>query len=291
MNEILIEKVMPNPEQPRKVIDEGSLAELAESIREQGVIQAVTVDESEDGFYILHDGERRLRAARMAGLQTIPALVVPGQNGTGPKSRLERALVANIQREGMNPIDEARAFQRLIDEHGLTLFQIGRKIGKQGGGGYAYVRNRLVWLQLETEIQELVAQGRMVGDRRVAEALLEIPNSAVRVGLAERLAQRKVSTNGCLKACQRVRDDLASQSAVMDAPGLEIGRRRAQQGNRKELPDWDALIHIGKMPAWKLIETEIRATCAACVLREMASESLCGECGVVDLTRRLLRLK
>lgn len=291
MNEIAIEMVLPNPEQPRTAFDEGSLAEMAESIREHGVIQAVTVEASADGFYILHDGERRLRAARMAGLATIPAMVVAGMNGDGPKARLERALVANLQREGMNPIEEAKAFKRLMDAYGYTHRTLGRRLGKLGNTGYMYIRSRLVWLEMETEIQELVASRRLHCDRRVAEALLEIPDAAIRVGLAGRLAKRKVSVNGCLKACQRVRDDLASKAGVKDTPGLEMGMKRAQQGGRRDLPDWDALIQVGKAPRWDLVETEIRATCAGCVLREMASAAVCGECGVVELTRRLLRLR
>src|SRR6185369_7089197 len=98
--QIHISRVVPNPEQPRKTFDQAELDGLADSIREHGVIQPIVVESCADD-YILHDGERRLRAAKLAGLKKIPAIVHPPLNGTGPQERLERALVANVQRVEM----------------------------------------------------------------------------------------------------------------------------------------------------------------------------------------------
>lgn len=105
LRDIPVDRIYPNPMQPRKIFDEAELHELADSIREHGVIEPIVVELCGRDF-ILHDGERRLRAARLASLKKIPAIVHPPLNGTGPRERLERALVANVQRSEMHPIEE-----------------------------------------------------------------------------------------------------------------------------------------------------------------------------------------
>src|SRR5690606_11258044 len=123
--EIDVAAIRPNPYQPRSTFDEDALEELAASIRELGVIQPITVREAEGGFEII-SGERRWRAARQAGLRRVPAYVREADT----EAMLEMAIVENIQREELNPLEVALGYQRLIDECGLTQEQVARKVGK-----------------------------------------------------------------------------------------------------------------------------------------------------------------
>src|SRR3990167_7672181 len=127
--QIALDKTLPNPEQVRRLFDKVELEGLAQSIRENGVIQPVVVEEIGDGFFFLHDGERRWRAARPAGLAEIPAAVAPGLIANSSEQRLLRGLIANIQREDLSHIDESRAY-RVLQEHGLTVHEISKRTGK-----------------------------------------------------------------------------------------------------------------------------------------------------------------
>ncbi|MDM7460378.1 MAG: ParB/RepB/Spo0J family partition protein, partial [bacterium] len=126
IREVPISQVRPNPYQPRQQFSEESLAELADSIRELGVIQPIIVRQEGEGDYVLIAGERRLRAASIAGLTTIPAIV----RSPTEQQMLEMALVENVQREDINPIDAALAYKRLMDEFGLTQEQVAQRVGK-----------------------------------------------------------------------------------------------------------------------------------------------------------------
>ena len=112
-------QIYPNPEQPRKDFDLAELESLAESIRSHGILVPVKLEAAGDAF-ILHDGERRLRAARMAGLTQIPAEIQPGLNGNGPQTRLLQAVIINIQRADMNPVEEGQSYRRMRDEFGQS---------------------------------------------------------------------------------------------------------------------------------------------------------------------------
>ena len=155
-------KVNPNPYQPRKEFDPAALEDLADSIRQYGVLQPLVVTRVEhpkdDGGmsveYELIAGERRLRASKLAGLQQVPVIIRRGENS---KMKLELAIIENLQREDLNPIDRARAFARLADEFGLTHAQIGKKMGKSR----AYVSNSLRLLQLPQDIMEALQAGRI----------------------------------------------------------------------------------------------------------------------------------
>lgn len=281
---ISVNKIMPNPEQPRTIFDELEMNELAVSIKEHGVILPISVEEASDGFFILHDGERRWRAAKMAGLNVIPAKVEPARNGTGPRERLERALVANIQRESMNPIDLARAFNRLQVEHKLTIKEIGKRIGKAGSAGYVYVKNHLILLELEDEIQASIAGGELQKSRNLVDGLLSVPDSNARVKLAKRIAERKMTVKGGLRACVRVREALASEGMGDETPAVRFAQARAL----KDAPDWQVLALAGRVPPWDVVVKCAVGTCRTCPLREVASSTVCEECGVVDVLRRLL---
>ena len=126
LRDVPVEAIRPNPWQPRTHFDEQELEELAQSIREHGVLQPVLVSQQPDGSFQLITGERRWRAVQKAGLATLPAMVKEAT----PQASLELALVENIQRRDLNPLEEAHAFRQLIDEHGLTQEQLGQRIGK-----------------------------------------------------------------------------------------------------------------------------------------------------------------
>src|SRR2546428_4598047 len=131
LRDIPVGAILPNPLQPRTHFDEQELEDLAQSIREHGLLQPVLVSQRRDGTFQLITGERRWRAAQLAGMPSVPAMV---KEATPPAS-LAMALVENIQRRDLNPLEEAHAFRQLIDEHGLTQEKLGQRIGKRRVGG------------------------------------------------------------------------------------------------------------------------------------------------------------
>jgi ParB/RepB/Spo0J family partition protein len=175
--DIPIDLIVPNPEQPRQEFDEAGLEELAQSIREMGVIQPIVVELSPDPDinhrYILHAGERRLRAAKMAGLEVIPAIVSGESSQT---DRLVRALVENVQREDMAPLDVAKAYARMHDELDLTDQQIADRIGKSRSS----VANARRLLGLPADVQKLASQ-EGVSERQLMALLpmYQLPQEAL----------------------------------------------------------------------------------------------------------------
>src|SRR5580693_3015177 len=176
-----ISHIKPNAFQPRSHFDEESMASLASSIREVGLLQPVLVRQvdGEEESYELIAGERRWRAARRAGLQTIPVLV---QTDASDVSSLEQALVENLHREDLNALEEAAAYQQLIDEFGLTHEQVATRMGK----GRATVTNTLRLLQLPAGVQRALAE-RTISPGH-ARALLGTPDRALQETLADRIA-------------------------------------------------------------------------------------------------------
>src|SRR5262249_27710376 len=152
VQEIAVSDIGANPFQPRTRFDNDSLRELADSIRATGVLQPVLVRRI-DGTYQLVAGERRLRAAGLAGLETIPA-VVRDVNDT---EMMELALIENLQREDLNPIDEAKAYQSLVTKIGMTHDQISERVGKQRSS----ITNALRLLALPPEVQDMVSRGTL----------------------------------------------------------------------------------------------------------------------------------
>ncbi len=150
--EVPLARVAPNPYQPRRHMDEADLAELAASIREHGVLQPVLVIETLDGYQLIA-GERRVRASRLAGLERIPALV----RQLADRDQLEVALVENVQRADLDPIDEATAYRQLIDEFGLTQEKVAERVGK----ARATVANTLRLLDLHPDVQSAIGDGRL----------------------------------------------------------------------------------------------------------------------------------
>lgn len=278
--QIPLDKILPNPEQPRRLFDQAGLDELAQSIRENGVIQPVVVEEIGDGFFFLHDGERRWRAARLAGLVEIPAAVVPGLNGNGTEQRLLRALIANIQREDLSHIDEARAYRRL-QEHGLNVREIAKRTGKAA----TVIYSKLELLDLEPEIQELIHLRKIGARPDLVLALKKIPDSRERVQLVQKAAERGLTANSIIRAANALAAERRGKRPTGEETSLELATER--QG-KPDLPRWNALVQVGRVLPWDVVEEAARATCRGCVLVFEASSQVCGQCPAVSILEAML---
>jgi ParB family chromosome partitioning protein len=173
-----VELIAPNPRQPRQSFDEESLLGLAESVKERGVLQPVLVRPCPGGSYELIAGERRWRAAQLAGLELLPAVVAPHED----RESLELALIENMAREDLNPIEEARACSLLVDELGLTREDVGRRVGRSR----VAVSNLLRLLDLPDEVLELLTAGTLTEGH--GRALLMAPDHGDRRRLARAAA-------------------------------------------------------------------------------------------------------
>jgi ParB family transcriptional regulator, chromosome partitioning protein len=204
--ELPIGAISPNRRQPRTQFDEESLAALAASIRELGVLQPVLVRATGGGAYELIAGERRWRAAKRVGLSMIPAIVRTVDDTTS----LEQALVENIQREDLNPLDEAAAYQQLLEDFHLTHDELASRVGRSR----AAISNTLRLFQLPPTVQRMVAENRLTAGH--ARALLTTPDRAYQ----ERLAQRIVTDGMSVRAVEEAaRQHNAGQAAAAAAAG------------------------------------------------------------------------
>ena len=180
--EIAVEDVRPNRYQPRKIFNDLKLTELVNSIREKGVVQPIIVQKSDSGYELIA-GERRWRAAQKAGLNKIPAII----REVSSEESLELALIENIQRENLNPIEEARAYQRLSDEFYQTQEDIAKKIGKDR----STVANFLRLFKLPKEIQDSISNEELTMGH--ARALLSLASAKEQISLKDRIVKRKMS--------------------------------------------------------------------------------------------------
>jgi ParB family chromosome partitioning protein len=206
LREIPLAFIEANKYQPRTHFDEESLSGLVDSIRAVGIIQPVLVRQTGDEKFELIAGERRCRAARRAGLQMIPALV----QSIDDLASLERALVENVQREDLNPLDEAAAYQQLIEDFNLTHEQVSQRVGRSR----TVVTNALRLFQLPATVQRLVREGGLSAGH--ARALLMTPDREVQ----ERLAKRAVETSMSVRALEEeVRAVVREEEERTDAEG------------------------------------------------------------------------
>jgi len=180
--ELPIEMITPNPRQPRREFDETTLSELSASIRVNGVVQPLLV-RPRDGTYELVAGERRLRAAERAGLRQVPVVV----RELSDAESLELALIENVQRDDLSPIEEATAYQRLVDEFGHTQEAIAAQVGKSRSA----VANSLRLLRLPDAIKRELARGRLTAGH--ARALLSLDNSDAQLRAARQILARQMS--------------------------------------------------------------------------------------------------
>lgn len=175
--------IQPNPHQPRSTMDEGKLAELAASIKEHGLIQPLIVNQTAPNLFTLIAGERRWRAAQLAGLDTVPVLVKEAT----PQAMLELALIENIQRADLNPLEEAQAYRQLMDEFSLTQEEVSKRVGK----ARSTVANQVRLLDLPANIQQAVADGRISGAH--GRALLPLPTPESQTVVLETIIRQELS--------------------------------------------------------------------------------------------------
>ena len=179
LREVPVELIVPNPHQPRQEFDEGAIVALSESLQERGVLQPVLVRPVPGGTYELIAGERRWRAARLAGFDAVPALVRPDDDAAS----LELALIENMAREDLNPVEEARACAMLVEELGLTREGVGRRVGRSR----VAVSNLMRLLDLPAEVLDLIAAGHLTEGH--GRALLTASDHETRRGLARAAVQ------------------------------------------------------------------------------------------------------
>ncbi len=207
-----IDLIAPNPEQPRTHFDAEALRELADSIREHGIIQPLIVSRDDNGGFRLVAGERRLQAARLAGLDTVPVVIREAVDS----QLLELALIENIQRADLNAIEEANAYRRLIDEYGMTQEEAARRVGKSR----AAVANALRLLNLESEIRRSLVVGEITEGH--ARALLGLPDGRERLNAWREVVKRRLSVRDTEAY---VRRQLAAAPATSATPGAATARR------------------------------------------------------------------
>lgn len=183
INEIALDKISVNPNQPRREFDEDGLRELADSIHEIGLVQPVTLRDNGDGSYLIIAGERRFRAAKMAGLQTIPAYI----RTAGDESIMEMALIENIQREDLNSMEIALAYQHLIEQYSLTQEDLSKRIGKKR----TTVANYLRLLKLPALVQ-VALQNKEI-DMGHARALLALDDPKKQLKLFDEIQKHDYS--------------------------------------------------------------------------------------------------
>jgi ParB family transcriptional regulator, chromosome partitioning protein len=211
LREVPVTSISANSFQPRKHFDEEALASLTASVRELGVLQPILVRPSGEGSYELIAGERRWRAARRAGLQTIPALV----REVGDDASLEQALVENIHRQDLNPLEEAAAYQQLLEDFQLTHEALATRVGKSR----AAVTNTLRLFQLPPSVQRLVAENQL-GEGH-ARALLGTPDRAFQEALARRAVAEGLSVRAVEQAV-RARTATEPPADGAEAPATSV---------------------------------------------------------------------
>lgn len=193
--QVAVDEIRPNPDQPRSRFDDESLAELAASLKEVGVLQPIVVTRGEEG-YVLIAGERRWRAAKRAGIDTIPAVV----RGAAGDTTLVEALVENVQRRDLTPLEEAHAYKQLLEDYGMTQEQVADRVGKSRPA----VSNTLRLLQLPGPIQTMVDSGALSAGH--ARSLIGLEDSKYAIYLAEKAASEGWSVRQIEEAVRSRRD-------------------------------------------------------------------------------------
>ncbi len=199
-----IENIISNRDQPRKLFDKGGLEELADSIRENGVIQPLIVRKLDGGQFELIAGERRLKASKIAGLQKVPVVI----SNTSSDQNLELALIENIQRQDLNPIEEALAYKQLIDRYSYTQEQCSVRVGKDR----STITNSIRLLNLPEEIRGDIIEGRLSMGH--ARALLGIEEEEMQLKLARRAMQEELSVREIEKWVRELREGIQVEEVV-----------------------------------------------------------------------------
>lgn len=268
--EIDINLIFPNPDQPRQEFDEAELHWLAESIRENGLIQAITVRKMTDvdkNYYMIIEGERRWRACRMIGAKTMECRIFGADDLEGKNVDI-MALAANIQRKNLNVVEEAKAFKKLRDK-GMTLREIGDKVGYS----MFTVSGRLALLQLEPEVQDLFSQKRLPFDPNMVNQVLQMPEES-RVRTLKKCAENGLSAARITGIARRIKN-----SKALD--GFKRTYSKAEVGDAW----WMGMILDITLP--KGVEGIIRKMCQDCPLFDHAGRSTCIDCAGLELLKKL----
>jgi len=215
--------VRPNPFQPRREFDEARLQELSDSIRMYGVLQPLVVTRKEitrdDGSifteYELISGERRLRASKLAGISQVPVLIRHGEESD--REKLELAIIENLQREDLNPVDRARAFKRLAAEFGFKHIEIGKKVGKSR----EYVSNTMRILDLSEEILQALSEGK-ISDGHTRPLLMLIDRPQEQTTLFKEILYKKVTVREAESIARRIAYDRARKKDTMADPEIVL---------------------------------------------------------------------
>ena len=226
LQEISVSSIDPNPNQPRNLFDEDSLAELSASIKAIGLLQPVLVRPSStpDRFELIA-GERRWRASKRAGLSTIPAIV----RVTDDVSSVEQALVENLHRQDLTPLEEAAAYQQLLEDFSMTHEQVAAKVGKSRSA----ITNSLRLLTLPPTIQQYLAEGRLSAGH--AKALLGTPDRALQESLARVAVDQSLTVRGLEEAVRNAVNPGASSTTVAPKPGATGVKPKAGTSGRVSL--------------------------------------------------------
>ena len=189
-----LHKIEPNPGQPRHSFDEVELQELADSIQEHGVIQPLTVREMPNGYFQIIAGERRWRASRMANLSEVPAVVIEADD----KKAMELALIENLQRQDLNPVEEARGYDTLISQYSMTQEEAAQRVGKSRPA----VANALRLLALPEKVLEMLEQGKLTAGH--ARAVLSLKNEKKQLEAANKIASLGLSVRQAELLCKNM---------------------------------------------------------------------------------------
>ncbi|MGI6551108.1 MAG: ParB/RepB/Spo0J family partition protein [Syntrophomonadales bacterium] len=217
-NEVDLDSIVVKGNQPRKVFNQESLDEMAVSIKEHGVLQPLLVRPLDNGKYELVAGERRLRASILAGLERVPVVV----RDMDEPVAWEAALIENLQRENLNPIEEAAAYREMLDRHGYTQEELAKKIGKSR----AHVANTVRILNLPEEIREMIADGKLTAGH--ARAILSIKDEEEQISLAHKIIGQGLSVRDSEQAgTEEIRKRKVTQS-IKD-PNLLMAEQRFEE--------------------------------------------------------------
>jgi ParB family transcriptional regulator, chromosome partitioning protein len=230
--EVPLAKIRPSPFQPRKRFDDGKLDELAASIRARGLLSPVIVRQAEDGYELVA-GERRFRAAERAGLERIPAVVRELSNA----EMLEVALIENLQREDLNPIEEAEVYRRLIEEFGLTQEEVAGRVGRER----ASVANTLRLLKLPAKVREDLIEGTLTAGH--GRALLALESRDLVLRAREAVINRNLSVRATELLARRLRTPPAERIKKEASPALS----HAEEQLRQALSTKVRIIRQGRM--------------------------------------------
>lgn len=222
ISEIELTKIIANPDQPRRTFDEEALQELADSIREHGVISPITLRDNGDDTYMIIAGERRFRASKMAGLERIPAYIRTAKD----EQVMEWALIENIQREDLDAIEIALAYQRLMDDYNLTQERMSERVGKKR----ATVANYLRLLKLPAEIQVGIKERKI--DMGHARAILGTPSAERQLALYQRILREGLSVRQVEALAQESKNEKKPEKKVIN-PYEQIQNELAERLGRK----------------------------------------------------------